>query len=472
MEQEEKLSRKKGLYSALAKLEQYQLRYSKRAQPKETIEPVSSHLESGLQSDKDPVVVVKPGKVRNQKATMKPPDFSEWGKMLGSNKEEPSGNTLTPITIPPATMETLGTPTPPPPVTVVLEESSKAAKPWSGWASNSEVRVSTPVLPVQTKQLDTITKSNSVKSLKDILKEEEEDAAKAKYKSTRKFSWGEDGNGSSTSGSGVVAYKAVPLSTATPSGRTVLSPAVAVTPPSQQPVRAPPSGVVVTPTTTRRAGVPPKPATDHKDLNGTDRKGYDLADFFLPPAASAQRNSNVDTASPMPLASQVGLTPSSKMPPPTPTSGFCWATPLKATDKSGNSSSSSSSIVVTSSGAGKKTTPCSFSAIQEEEEMVKRNSNMTHLKGNEMCPWNVERRARAESMEEVIRRQSREKQDQLELEEQMKMFAEMERLEKEKEKEKTAKRRRHKQNKPQLTNTTTTTTTNNNNKTNKSSSKS
>ena len=66
---------------------------------------------------------------------------------------------------------------------------------------------------------------------------------------------------------------------------------------------------------------------------------------------------------------------------------------------------------------------------------------MTNLKGNEMCPWNVERRARAESIEEVIRRQSREKQDQLELEEQMETFAEMERLEKQKEKEKAAAKR-------------------------------
>ena len=63
---------------------------------------------------------------------------------------------------------------------------------------------------------------------------------------------------------------------------------------------------------------------------------------------------------------------------------------------------------------------------------------MTNLKGNEMCPWNVERRARAESIEEVIRR---EKQDQLELEEQMEKFAEMERLEKQKEKEKAAAKR-------------------------------
>ena len=171
--------------------------------------------------------------------------------------------------------------------------------------------------------------------------------------------------------------------------------------------------VLMTPANaTRRSGVTPTSAmTDCKDLHAvTDRKGYDLADFFLLQPAPRE------TAVWIPCHWQHRLrwqpTRRCHLRQPVAPAGI-------PTDKK-----SSSSSVVNSSGAGKKATPCSFSAIQKEEELVKRNSNMTNLKGNEMCPWNVERRARAESIEEVIRRQSREKQDQLELEEQMEKFAE------------------------------------------------
>eukprot|EP01036_Dinobryon_divergens_P035702 gene35702-46312_t len=177
--------------------------------------------------------------------------------------------------------------------------------------------------------------------------------------------------------------------------------------------------VLMTPANaTRRSGVTPTSAmTDCKDLHAaTDRKGYDLADFFLLQPAPRE------TAVWIPCHWQHRC----HLRQPVAPAGI-------PTDKK-----SSSSSEVNSSGAGKKATPCSFSAIQKEEELVKRNSNMTNLKGNEMCPWNVERRARAESIEEVIRR---EKQDQLELEEQMEKFAEMERLEKQKEKEKAAAKR-------------------------------
>ena len=471
----------------MAKLEQYQLRYSKRAQPQEIIETGNSSMVGSNLNDQPkekesehpgPATVTDRArkelpsasaklKGAKKKAASKPPDFSEWGNMLGP-KEDPPGQVV-PASVPilplPASFKGFESATPIVTAIAPLEEPAKAMKPWNGWTAAAAASVSTemqaPAAPiVESKpQLDGIVKSNSVKSLKDILKEEEDAAAaaaKAKYKSVRKFSWGDDSNGNGN------AAKPIPLSTATPSGRTVLSPA-AVASPSLQPLKLPASsssGVAVTPSTSRKTPPALKAtiATDQKGLEVSDRRGYDLADFFLP-ASTAQRSSGgVDTVAST-IQTPGGMTPGSKTP-STPSGGLCWASPpLKAADKS-------SSTVSNNSGgaAGMKSSPRSFSAIQEEEEMIKRSSNMTHLKGNEMCPWNVERRARAESMEEVMRRQSREKQEELEFQEQLKSIAEMERLEK----EKSSKRRNHRNNKPRemnnTTNTNTTTTTNTKNK--------
>ena len=50
----------------------------------------------------------------------------------------------------------------------------------------------------------------------------------------------------------------------------------------------------------------------------------------------------------------------------------------------------------------------SFSEIQNEEALIKAQSNITHLNGN-TTPWFVERKPRAESLEEIIREQSNQK---------------------------------------------------------------
>ena len=466
----------------MAKLEQYQLRYSKRAQPQENIETGNSSLVDDEPKEKEaehPGPATATDRARKElpsasaklksakkKAASKPPDFSEWGNMLEPKEDSPGQVVPASVPILPLPASSNGYESATPIVTAVapLEEPAKAMKPWNGWTAAAAASISTemqaPAAPiVESKpQLDGIVKSNSVKSLKDILKEEEDAAAaaaKAKYKSVRKFSWGDDSNGNGN------AAKPIPLSTATPSGRTVLSPAAVASPSASS---SSSSGVAVTPSTSRKTPSALKAtiATDQKGLEVSDRRGYDLADFFLP-ASTAQRSSGgVDTAASA-IQTPGGMTPGSKTP-STPSGGLCWATPpLKAADKSSSTLSNNSG-----GAAGMKSSPRSFSAIQEEEEMIKRNSNMTHLKGNEMCPWNVERRARAESMEEVMRRQSREKQEELEFQEQLKSIAEMERLEK----EKSSKRRNHRNNKTRemnnttntTTDTTTTTTTNTKNK--------
>jgi hypothetical protein len=115
----------------------------------------------------------------------------------------------------------------------------------------------------------------------------------------------------------------------------------------------------------------------------------------------------------LPASGKKTLPAAAATPVPSPTKA--WSAPTASTPtlskaKFATSSSSSTSSVPTSA----KPAPISFSDIQKTEESARKTSTIASFQGNSV-PWYVERRKRADSLEEVLRQQAWEKAEEEEI---------------------------------------------------------
>ena len=426
-EQIEKLSRKKGLQAALSKLELFLVRYSRRENAtnhEETAQKVDplNNLKKPV-DEKEVVATVEnatllkgkskkaanPTKIVSKKivpSSQPPLDFSEWGKLLQQEcdvKEKAIANEI-PAVIPDAKAAE---------AEAEASDPSKEQKQWGGWAVKPANGIPPTSYPADGATRPDSTFPRAV-SLKDILQEEEA-AAAAKAKGGKKASWSEQQS--------TVALRTTPLSAATPSGRTVLSPPT-LSPALPSPAFVHSAGKAagsVTVAAAKEAASTPTAAM--KEVTN-QKKGYDLSAFLtssspsVAPIQKSSSSSSIDNLPNAPLKAAASSQPSAS-------SASCWATPIK-TIKAVDGTQSLNPVGIASSGKA----PMSFSAIQEEEERARRNSAQANLKGNELCPWFVDRRPRAESLEGVMKQQSKQKEEELEIQRQMKLFEEMEEEEK------------------------------------------
>jgi len=423
-EQKDKLSRKKNLQIALSKVEQLLVRYSLRDQKEDEtprtmtdMKDLATNNVSELKPTSNPTSNPTVEKRQSKKGgKFKQPtgnsvtrqiSFADWDKMVDGDKDNAVNHqVVVGLTDSSSTVAALSTFQINADEAVKLQDIHPTPRVWKNDNSVSYVPWSI---------VDGVRKTSSSVSLVDILKEEEAKSAQ-----------------SSKMGSAaeVLSVKAtVPLSQSTSSGRTVLSPkSTADCPTWSSPALLSRFGssdriasIKVTPQQQKKHQSDPtipllSSTTKVSSLSSGQRKGYDLTDFFVSASVDSTYIKVVDSVSSSNRSNIINSSCVSK--PPT----SMWATTPIDTIVDGVITKQNESDVSTT-----KASRISFSAIQEEEERVKKNSNMASLKGNELCPWLLERRPRAESLEEVIKRQTREKEEEMEIQREIKKFEEMER---------------------------------------------